>query len=329
MTMKGLGKIAIGCMVVLAGCQQAEEVEIESEELPMSIEASIGDSHVMAGRYVGNEPNSVSFCEDDKIGLSVDGVDFDGWIYDGTSWKRIDGSVASWGDKVNFQIFRAFYPYNDEISEGTIIMPALSDQDGSMGRVAECDFLVATKTDTYATSKGVVSFTGENAFQHVSSLVKITLRGEGSFASAQVEKISLMGTGIVRTSTYSFVEPNVGVKLDNNEAGNSLDLPVSCNMDSKNHTFYCILNSGTVNLASVTMIIEYIEGDGQKYKAELKGLGDASTKFESGKQYSYTLKIDDGILSIIGNSIKGWTDGTSMDVTINGVEQNNQTDENP
>ena len=88
--MKGLGKIAIGCMVVLAGCQQAEEIEIESEKLPLSIKASIGNMQM--SRYVSSDdpqtPNNLSFSVDDEIGLFVHNRDVVKWTYLGeNAWK--------------------------------------------------------------------------------------------------------------------------------------------------------------------------------------------------------------------------------------------------
>ena len=57
-----------------------------------------------------------------------------------------------------------------------------------------------------------------------------------------------------------------------------------------------------------------------KNKAELVGLGitNADT-FDSGKQYSYTLKIAGGSLVITGNDIAEWGEGITLeDIVING-----------
>ena len=70
---------AICSMAMLAGCQQAEEIVNPGEELPMSIEASIGKSDVVTGRYAGETPNNVSFKNDDAIGLLVNNSNFTQW----------------------------------------------------------------------------------------------------------------------------------------------------------------------------------------------------------------------------------------------------------
>lgn len=320
--------IAIACMALLAGCQQAEEIENESEELQISIEASIGESEIVSGRYAGSEPNDVAFTTSDDIGVSVNGGDFVRWSYDGTSWKTDANGGVYWDDKTSSHTFHAFYPYDEISSERIIPMPDLTAQDGTMESLAECDFLVATKTQDYGTN-GVVSFTEAHSFEHVSSLVKITLKGEGDLASASIKKITLSGQDISTLSTYSFEGNNAGVTLNKeDDNGDSLDLTMSCNMNSEDQTFYCIINAGTVDMSSMKMFIEYTSSSGTAYKAELSGMGDKGAKFESGKQYSYTLKVADGVLTITGGSITEWEDGANMeDIIINGVEQNKSEDE--
>ena len=64
---------ALCCMVMLVGCQQAEEIENISEKLPMAIEASIESS--MGSRYASNSddgtPSSLKFSSGDEIGVFV------------------------------------------------------------------------------------------------------------------------------------------------------------------------------------------------------------------------------------------------------------------
>ena len=62
--------LAMCCMVMLAGCQQTDEIANEGERLPMYIKARIGKSELVS-RYFVETPNSVSFYDGDEIGLSV------------------------------------------------------------------------------------------------------------------------------------------------------------------------------------------------------------------------------------------------------------------
>lgn len=314
--------ITFGCTAMLTGCQQSEENENFSEKLPMSIEASIEES--TDGRYVSsdNTLNNLSFTTNDAIGLSVNGKGFIEWTYNGSSWNTSKG-IAYWEDKTSDHTFKAFYPYTNVGNDGSIPMPNLSGQTGEISCVASRDFLVAEKTQKYGTNNGIVSFTGTNAFQHVSALVQITLKGEGDLLNASVENIKLTGTDIISSSTYNFDAQNK-VAVTTDESGNNIDLNLSnITIASAGKTFYFIVNSGTVELSNVSLTITYTSGN-RNYLATLASLGTTNNYFEQGKLYKYGLKVIDGVLTISGNSITDWTDGVVMDdIIINGVENNN------
>ena len=320
--MKNYFVVALCCTAILIGCQQSEEIENFSEKLPMSIEASIEES--TDSRYVSsdNTLNNLSFTNNDAIGLSVNGKGFIEWTYNGSSWNTSNG-IAYWEDKTSDHIFKAFYPYMNVGDDGSIPMPNLSGQTGEMSCVASKDFLVAEKTQKYGTNNGIVSFTGTNAFQHVSSLVQITLKGEGDLLNASVENIKLTGTNIVSSSTYNFSAQNK-VVFTTDENGNVIDLNLSnCTIASAGKTFYFIVNTGTIELSNVSLNITYTSGN-KNYIATLASLGASNHFFEQGKLYKYGLKVIDGVLTISGNSITDWTDGVVMDdIIINGVENNN------
>ena len=74
----------------------------------------------------------------------------------------------------------------------------------------------------------------------------------------------------------------------------------------------------------MSLTITYEDKNGKSYAATLTGLGDSNTKFLSGKEYSYSLKVQSGALVVSGNSIKDWESGIVMDdIVINGTPQNN------
>lgn len=319
--MKKIFIAAVCCMAMLAGCQQAEEIVNSSEELIMSIEASIGDA--ARSRYAGDTPNDVNFTNGDKIGLSVNGGTFYEWEYNqNNSWNRTDDKVVYWNDKTNNHTFKAFYPFGDITQEGAIEMPKLTGQDGTMTSVAARDFLIAQKDESYATESGVVSLT----FEHVSSLITIKLKGEGDLVGATINQITITGNNILASSTYKFGE-TAPVTVAGDQL-NTMTLEPNCTITAgTNKLFYFIFNSGTANLSDVNLTIAYTSG-GKDYTATLNGLGGDDSKFISGEQHIFSLKIADGVLSISGNEIEDWNGTEDVeDIVINGVESdNNETD---
>ena len=315
--MKKIFIAAVCCMAMLAGCQQAEGIMNPSEELIMSIEASIGDA--ARSRYAGDTPNDVNFTNGDKIGLSVNGGTFYEWEYQNASWKRADGNIAYWDNKTNKHTFKAFYPFGKITSEGAIEMPELTGQDGTMTSVAARDFLIAQKDESYATASGVVSLT----FEHVSSLITIKLKGEGDLVGATINQITITGNNILTSSTYKFGETAPVNILD--KSLNIITLaPENCTVTKdEDKLFYFIFNSGTANLSDVNLTIAYTSG-GKGYTATLNGLGKNDETFISGEQHIFSLKIADGVLSISGNEIADWNVTENVeDIIINGVENSN------
>ena len=326
--MKKIFIAAVCCMAMLAGCQQAEEIVNPSEELVMSIEASIGDSNVVAGRYAGTTPNDVSFTDGDAIGVSVDGEGFVKWTYSSSGWSQQSEGAKNWKNKIEDHSFHAFYPYVEGAAMSSVSMPLLSGQMGDMNSVSHRDFLVASKTQKYGLD-GKVSFTNEYAFSHVSSLVSITLKGDADLAAATITKISIDGANLFTPSTYAFESESEDVRvtldMDESKRVNLLEVAMEHYMNSSDKTFYFVVNSATVDLSTVKLSIEYKFGENDKYKAERTGLkkeSDMVGKFESGKQYSYTLNIQDRALIISGSNIKNWEAGESLgEITINGTKQ--------
>lgn len=326
---------AICSMAMLAGCQQAEEIVNPGEELPMSIEASIGKSDVVTGRYAGETPNNVSFKNGDVIGLLVNNGNFTQWTYNSNIWSQTGSSTVNWNNKKDDHTFYAFYPHTDNATLTEIEMPKLSGQDGSMASVASRDFLYTTKTQSYGTD-GKVSFTGEHAFTHISSLLAITIKGDGDLAAATIENITIEGTDILTQSTFSFnpdeegINPEVILSTEEDKKGNLLTATLSHPINSSDKTFYFIVNAETVNLSDVKLSIAYSFSNGDNYKAEVTGLNNTvNDQFISGKQYAYTLKIQDRILIISGSGIKDWGNGESLgEIIINGTKQEESGNEN-
>ena len=316
---------AFCCMVLLAGCQQAGEIEELGNELPMSVEASIVKT--MGSRYavIDEDPNQLSFANGNAIGLAVEGEEFVEWTLNGSTWTPT-GDCVYWPDKNTAYKFNAFYPFADVTDEGGIKMPSLSGQDGTMATIATKDFLAITKSESYVTNNGVVSFTEDYSFKHVSALVKITLKGEGDLLNTTINNITLKGDDIISTSTYKFLETGnpIGKVTVAQGTGDEISItPSNCTITTEGKVFYFVVNAGTATLDNVSLTIKYTSGE-NNYTATLAQLGASDKKFVSGVMHKYGLKVADGILSISGNTISGWGDGQDMgDIVINGVQDLN------
>ena len=334
-------RIIAGCLGVcgfLVGCHQADDIDFIHEDLKMSVVASIkGSDNLVTSRYGGDTPNSVSFVDGDAIGLSVNNGAYVKWTKDanGDRWSP-DGNAVYWNDKSFEHSFFAFYPYDSKATSERIPMPDLSEQEGTMESIAKKDFLVAQKTQAYGTN-GVVEFKPFNesvdySFKHVSSLVVVTLKGEGELESATINKISINGTNLFTPSNYVKSNGGLIVEIDDESGEDLLELSLSHQMGSSDKTYYFIVNSGTVSLSAVTLSISYTTTQGN-YIAKLNGLGTSEvTTFEKGKKYSYSLKVAGGELVVSGNVIQDWGEGLNLgDIVINGIEQvesNEGNDEN-
>lgn len=315
---------AMCCVCVLfTGCEQAEDSNAMEEGLEMSLIADIGQSnHFISSRYAGTSPNDITFAKDDEIGVMVDEGEFVQWEYNGVQWFPV-GNAIYWKNREEIHNFYAFYPYADNASLESVPMPSLTNQNGTMADLGKYDFLVADKTQTYG-SDGTVSFVGENAFTHVSSLVCITVKGGGDLNTAVLNKISIEGDNLITPSSYSFSEKKVTlVESEQNEL--SIE-PENVTMSSEDKIFYFILNSSTTSLSTVTLSIHYTIGN-VAYKATKVGLSIANDDdFGSGKQYAYAVTVVDNTLKITGNTIKNWQEGGSLgDIIIYGEKEEAQS----
>ena len=317
-------------LFLLAGCQQSVDDLVVNENYPISIEASIGDAG--GSRYTGSTPNAATFADGDDIGLAykvgTETENFVQWSFNGSAWTQ-NGSSMTWKNKDEEHSFYAFYPYVANAELTSVSMPLLTGQNGTMASVAERDFLVATKTQSYSDG-GKVSFTGvENAFKHVSSLVVLKLKNAGDLIAATINSISLTGANLVAASTYSFTATEMKVSLVDGDNDDVMIANLSNGVmeeDDEYKEFYFVVNSGTVDLSAVTLSITYTSvGDGV-YTATKQGLNKGSTyeEYERGHFYNYGITITtDKTLLISGYEIDEWVEGGSIDdITINSEKQN-------
>lgn len=318
-------------MTFFVACQQAEVENLKADDLRMSIVASINDQkEAPDSRYAGETPDKVEFTADDAIGLFVDNNPVVEWVYDGEDDWSSGEKVVYWPDKTKSHTFRAFYPYpKTETNTNTytytsVPMPSLLNQTGTIESISECDFLVATKSQTYTDGK-TVEFKEAASFKHVSSLLKLTFNGGGDLEGSVLTKITVTGNGLVASSTYAFGEEGgVSLKLKEDSSDDVLVASLSnkdgeATMGRNAKSFYLIVNARTKEeLSTVSLTVEYKKGV-TSYVASLENL--TSNGFVGGTCQSYTFTIKDASISIVGSSIEEWSGGESLDnVEINGEE---------
>ena len=297
---------------LFSACQQSNEIEMENKSLRISVVAEIGNA--ASGRYAGDSPTNVGFTNNDRIGIFMDDDAAQEWTYASSTWTT--ANPVYWPDKTETHTFQAFYPYSAATSTTAVPMPSLKAQTGTMESISECDFLVASVSQTYGTD-GTVSFQGDNAFKHISSLLQLTIKGTGDLASSTLKALQIAGSNIVAPSTYSFESEKVTLTPD--VSSDALAVVPEQTMNGEDAIFYFIVNEKTDDSSTVTLTIEY-ETNGKTYEATLENF--ASNTFAGGKRQSYTITIKDSALIISGGEITPWTDGETMeDIVINGKEQ--------
>ena len=304
-------------MTFFVACQQAEVESPKADDLRMSIVASIkGQQEMRDSRYEINQSGVPVFKKGEAIGVFFDEEPVVKWTYLNPAWSP--SRDVFWPDRDEPHDIRAFSPYIGNVtSYDNIPMPLLTSQTGTMEDVIAKDFLVTAVNQTYG-KDGVVSFKGANAFTHVSSMIQLTLTGDGDLSASTLKRISIACNNIVTKSTYSFTE---GVILDDIQS-NTLDLSLNHEMNGTGVTYYFIVNAKdgtTENPDKATLTIEY-KREGTTYEATLEQF--AGNDFAEGVCQQYTLSIKDGVLLITGADITDWKPGGSLDeIVINGKEQ--------
>ena len=302
-------------MTFFVACQQTEVENLKAEDMRMSISASInGQSKSPKSRYAGTDPSHVEFQTGDAIGLFIDSKPAIEWTLASSGWNTSE--IVYWPDRTKSHTFRAFYPFAETLSCGTVPMPSLLNQTGTIESISACDFLVATKEQSYQEGD-MVEFKGEDAsFKHVSTLLKITFKEGAELNGAILKKIAIEGTSIVSPSTYSFEDKIVTLTPDTNSDVLSVD---GLSQDlSDGFTYYFIVNEKQDASSLVKLAVEY-EINGMAYVAQLSSF--AGNVFDGGMCQSYIITIQNNALVVSGADISSWGVGESMeDIVINGEE---------
>lgn len=295
--------------MALIACNRSANEPIDNEALPLSLEAQIGKPIEQINvRGDGDEQTNLTnyFLKNDAIGLFMEDQPTVKWIKNETDWE---GEVKMyWPSKTKSFHFYAFYPYVSATSLTSIPMPSLKAQDGVLKNTHAYDFLVATKDQNYG-ENGTVSFTEANCFKHISCLLSLTFKGIDGMENAEFTKITLNGTNLISTSTYSFTDENVTYTDDSQE----LTINNIIKASAEGATYNVIVNALD---SKVSLNVEY-KVDGQSYKASLPEL---TSTLKSGYQQKYTIEVKGVELHITGTEVQPWAIGETKIITIDGEE---------
>ncbi|MDO4180030.1 MAG: fimbrillin family protein [Bacteroidales bacterium] len=315
------------CMatVTLTACQQLNETVFneseEQDEKKVSIVAAIGKQQ-QSRTVMDNQDNTVfSFCEDDEIGVFADGA------ADTYKWKltNTEGQLKwqpetsmKWPEEEIDQMvtFFAYSPYTGEMSENKVEMPSLLGQTGDAKDLAKYDFLVARCTNNYMKSGGEIFFTGDNAFQHVSSLIAFKVKNDPNMSGAIIQKILFKGNGVATQTKYVFSNTEE-LTIEASPAAdivNKMELTVNQTVAEEGAVFYTIVNPVSSDLS---LSLSYTR-NGILYETKEVKLG---TDFTSNNMYKYSLSINKGEVIITGADIDPWESNEMGDITLDEVKK--------
>ena len=286
--------------LLLAACQGQDVPTVTDEEkLPMSVQAEIENSSSANARTSTTDEGAVSFVAGDKIGLFVpDQPSPVVWTYSGSGWTP--GKTVYWKDKTSTYDFYAYYPCSGDVSAVTasaVPMPDLSTQTGTLEKLGDYDFLVATQNCSYGAT-GAVSFTGEHQFQHVLSMVSFTFTTNDMGDGVTLKSVQLSAEGLSAQNTYDLLNRRTEAS---SVAGTVITAGISGNAS--------VLLAVPVTAVTFTVSVTYTTGE---QEVTISQTATESITLQQGKKHQMTVTVKQGGLSLSGMEITNWAEGTAL-----------------
>ena len=307
-------KVLVGamCMSLLVACEQQNFGENESGvENVLRVEAEISSTGVKPSRTTTNEKGNVTFVENDKIGFYTPTTEQSGsWTFNGVNW--VSSEIYTWPDKKTDYDFCAYYPFAQPETRDAISMPDLSTQNGLASQLNIYDFLVARSTTGYVKGKGMVSFTGDDAFKHVYALIAITLSANAETDGSVLNGVSLKADNIVSAHSYHFGESASEDGMTVTAAKNELALTgLDGTIDTKGYKLVFVVNplSG-VDYVEIT--INYSRDD-KNYTASTKI---SAASLQSGNLNKLNILLKKAGLEVQGNTVEDWNEQNLGDISV-------------
>ena len=296
-------------MLILAACE-SQEVQNESENTSVSLQIETSISDKTASR---SDEGKTNFDEGDAIGLfEFDGETATQWTLSSSVWTP--ETEVYWPSKTRTYNFYGFYPYDAQSTPTNVVMPDLTEQDGTFAD--EFDFIVATTNCSYSdTSDGTISLT----FSHVYSMLTLCLTN-ATGTSLTLNSLTASLTGIMTQQYYDFEEATVATEEDEtavDQISFTLDETIADEEESSIVFLTNAIRSEEIS-STLNISVEYAYDETTSYKAE----ADAEvTSLEAGTHYVLNLSITKNGLSISGFEIEAWESGTIDDVVL--IEEEN------
>lgn len=293
-----------GLIALLVSCKEQDLLlETEKEVLPMRVEASIAQDAKSARTAMSGE-NAISFSENDCIGLFVPWENTARkWTYNGTTWTS--AKSVYWKDKETNYTFYAYYPGGEEmaVSVNSVPMPDLSSQEGTIAGLAKYDFLVASTIAKYSTTNnGTLSFTGNNAFQHVLSRITFSFDKSSMDDAVQLQSIRLDSNALSANNTCNLTTNEIS------SITNSQHEILSNIVAEKSEMLVHPISNATVTLS----VVYQINSANVTVSKEISNFS-----LQMGSRHTMSVKIEQGTLTISEATIAPWGEGSTLnDVTL-------------
>lgn len=293
-----------GLIALLVSCKEQDLLlETEKEVLPMRVEASIAQDAKSARTAMSGE-NAISFSENDCIGLFVPWENTARkWTYSGTAWNSLQS--VYWKDKETNYKFYAYYPGGEEmaVSVNSVSMPDLSSQEGTIAGLAKYDFLVASTIAKYSTTNnGTLSFTGNNAFQHVLSRITFSFDKSSMDDAVQLQSIRLESNALSANNTCNLTTKEIS------SITNSQHEILSNIVEEKSEMLVHPISNATVTLS----VVYQINSANVTVSKEISNFS-----LQMGSRHTMSVKIEQGTLTISEATIAPWGEGSTLnDVTL-------------
>lgn len=305
-------KIIFGALSLslLVACEE-QNVENDVVAESVRVEAEITSSGSNSTR-TSTTGNAVTFAEGDQIGFYMPEAEESGfWTLSDGVW--VPSTTYVWPDKINSYDFCAYYPFTVANPRTSISMPDLTAQTGEASELGNYDFLVARCAAKYNTANGVVSFTENQAFKHVYSLMSITLKTNADTKDASLTDLSIKANGVVSSHTYHFgqTQSEDGMTLSGDPINEfSLSgLNVTIPTDGYN-SMYIVnpLDAGE----NVAITIKYSR-NGELFTASTQVPAES---IKQGSLNKLTIRIKKSGLVVEGNTVEDWSENTMDDVEV-------------
>lgn len=289
-------------------CACNSESGLPDTDMSVKLLVQIGSNPL--SRTVTETDGSVSFYDEDKVGMFVENVENPVlWTYRNNIWEAEKN--VEWENRSDDFEFLAYYPCSqtEGVIRTSVPMPDLAVQTGNIDDIGEKDFLVGRCVTSYSANNGVVSFAGENAFTHVFSLLHLNIINEDQSQSFIMESCTFSGEGIVTPYVYSFDSSSSGMIKAGTEEVSELQIDDLSSLSS-----ITVLINPVVMEEPLRFTLRYTV-DGKKYEAS----ANLVKNFTAGSFNKLTLRLVDGELSMTGNEVLDWNVIMLEDIVLIGT----------